>query len=109
MTGRSSRIRPVRLAKAVAVIDRRPDGTVYLRNPTPLGPYPVALTDRLVEWARKAPERTLAAQRDSGGAWQHLTYAGALDRVLRVGQALLARGLSAERPVVILSGNSLGS
>jgi feruloyl-CoA synthase len=107
MTGRPSRVRPVRLAKAVAVIDRRPDGTVYLRNPTPLGPYPVALTDRLVEWARKAPERTLAAQRDASGTWQHLTYADALDRVLRVGQALLARGLSAERPIVILSGNSL--
>jgi feruloyl-CoA synthase len=107
MAGRPSRIRPVRLAKAVAVIDRRPDGTVYLRNPTPLGPYPVALTDRLVEWAGKAPERTLAAQRDASGTWQHLTYADALDRVLRVGQALLARGLSAERPIVILSGNSL--
>jgi len=107
MTGRPSRVRPVRLAKAVAVIDRRPDGTVYLRNPNPLGPYAVALTDRLVEWAREAPERTLAAQRDASGAWQHLTYAGALDRVLRVGQSLLARGLSADRPVVILSGNSL--
>ena len=67
----------------------------------------MALTDRLVEWSRKTPERTLAAQRDARGAWQHLTYAGALDRVLRVGQSLVARGLSAEQPVVILSGNSL--
>ena len=55
------RVRPVRVAKAVAVVDRRPDGTTYLRNPNPLGPYPVALTDRLVEWARKTPGRTLAA------------------------------------------------
>ena len=51
-TGRSTRVRPVRVAKAAAVVDRRPDGTTYLRNPNPLGPYPVALTDRLVEWAQ---------------------------------------------------------
>jgi feruloyl-CoA synthase len=106
-TGRLARVRPVRLAKAVAIVDRRPDGTTYLRNPTPLGPYPVALTDRLVEWAGKAPGRTLAARRDASGRWQHLTYAGALDRVRRVGQALLNRRLSAERPIVMLSGNSL--
>jgi feruloyl-CoA synthase len=95
------------VAKAVAVVDRRPDGTTYLRNPTALGPYPVALTDRLVEWAGKAPGRTLAARRDANGQWQHLTYADALDRVRRVAQALLDRRLSAERPIVILSGNSL--
>ena len=106
-TGRLTRVRPVRLAKAVAIMDRRPDGTIYLRNPTPLGPYPVALTDRLVEWAGKAPGRTLAARRDAHGQWQHLTYADALDRVRRVAQALLDRRLSAERPIVILSGNSL--
>jgi len=94
-TGRSTRVRPVRVAQAVAVVDRRPDGTTYLRNPNPLGPYPVALTDRLVEWAQKAPGRTLAAQRDAHGEWQHMTYADALDRVRRVAQALLARGLSA--------------
>src|SRR5688572_13797057 len=106
-TGRSARVRPVRVAKAVAIVDRRPDGTTYLRNPNPLGPYPVALTDRLVEWAQKAPDRTLAAQRDARGEWQHLSYAVALDRVRRVGQALLDRDLSAERPIVMLSGNSL--
>ncbi len=54
-TGRSTRVRPVRVAKAVAVVDRRPDGTTYLRNPNPLGPYPVALTDRLVDGPKKRP------------------------------------------------------
>ena len=106
-TERLTRVRPVRLAKAVAVVDRRPDGTIYLRNPTPLGPYPVALTDRLMEWAGTAPGRTLAARRDATGQWQHLTYADAVRRVRRVAQALLDRRLSAERPIVILSGNSL--
>jgi feruloyl-CoA synthase len=103
----SHRVRPVRVAKAVTIVDRRQDGTVYLRNPNPLGPYPTALTDRLVEWAEKAPDRTLAAQRGADGEWQHLTYRDALARVRHVAQGLLDRGLSADRPIVILSGNSL--
>jgi hypothetical protein len=37
-TGHPTRVRPVRVAKAVTLVDRRPDGTVYLRNPNPLGP-----------------------------------------------------------------------
>jgi feruloyl-CoA synthase len=107
LTGRSARVRPVRVAKAQAVFDRRPDGTMYLRNPTPLGPYPVSLTDRLQEWAERTPHQTLVAQRDRWGAWRRLSYAETFERVRRVSQALLARGLSADRPIVILSGNSL--
>lgn len=108
MTGAgSSRVRPVRVARAEAVFDRRPDGTMYLRNPTPLGPYPVSLTDRLREWAERTPDQTLVAQRGRWGAWHKLTYAEVFERVRRVSQALLARELSPERPLVILSGNGL--
>ena len=41
------------------------------------------------------------------GGWRTLTYRETLDRVRRIGTALLARDLSAERPVVILSGNDI--
>jgi feruloyl-CoA synthase len=41
------------------------------------------------------------------GEWQHITWAQALAQARSIGQALLDRGLSAERPVVILSENSL--
>ena len=40
-------------------------------------------------------------------AWRTITYAQTLDRVRRIGAALLTRNLSAERPIVILSGNDL--
>ncbi len=43
----------------------------------------------------------------STGDWQHLSYAQALQGARSIGQALLDRGLSAERPVMILSENSL--
>src|SRR3954466_11109684 len=89
------------------VLDARADGTIYARNPLPLGHYPDRLTDRLQHWAERAPDRTFLARRGDSGAWVRLTYAETLARVRAVSQAILDRGLSAERPVVILSGNSL--
>jgi feruloyl-CoA synthase len=41
------------------------------------------------------------------GEWEHLTYAQAVTAARRIGQALLQRHLSVDRPVVILSENSL--
>ena len=99
-------VRPVHVERARTVVTQGPAGVVYLRHPEPLAPYPTALTDRLVHWSRTAPTRSLVVERDAGGVWQHLPYRRAFDRVEHVAQALLTRGLSADRPVVILSGNS---
>ena len=74
---------------------------------TPLEPVPARFTDRLLEGARKHPGRTLVAQRGADGEWIRLSYAEVFERARRIGQALLERGLSAERPLVILSGNDL--
>jgi feruloyl-CoA synthase len=79
---------------------------VHLRSPHALGAYPAKLTERLEHWARVAPERVLFAQR-SGASWRVLSFRDALERARRVGAALLARGLSAERPLVVLSGNDI--
>jgi feruloyl-CoA synthase len=103
----ASPLRRVPLGAADVSVMRRDDGAVFLRSPHVLGPYPRNLTERLARWARETPERVLAAQRDSTGGWRTLSYGEAHARVLRVGAALLARGLSAERPVAILSENSL--
>ena len=47
------------------------------------------------------------AERDADGGWRQITYAQLLDSARRIASALLARDLSAERPIVILSGNSI--
>ncbi len=47
------------------------------------------------------------AQRGADDAWRKLTYAQVLDTVKRIGASLLRRGLSPERPIVILSGNGI--
>ena len=88
-------------------MERGADGAVRLSSTTKLGAYPVKITDRLVHFAETAPGRVLLGQRDAAGEWRTITYRQMLDRVRRVGQALLARGLSAERPIAILSGGDL--
>lgn len=100
-------VRPVKLEKPEIDIDRRPDGTMLIRSRFPLDDYPPRITDRLVHWANKTPDRTFMAARDQNGEWRHITYAQALQYAKCIGQALLARNLSADRPVAILSGNDL--
>ena len=100
-------VRPVRLAPAEVIVDRRADGTIHLRSPHALAPYPDKLTERLEHWAVAAPERAFMAQRDATGGWRAITYAETLVRARRIGEALLRRNLSPERPIVILSGNDI--
>lgn len=87
-------------------------GVQYLRAEQPLAPFCERMSDRLIHWARETPDVTFVAQRErlEGGGlgdWRHVSYAQALDAARRIGQALLDRGLSQERPVVILSDNGI--
>lgn len=100
-------IRPVKLEKPEIDIERRSDGSMLIRSRYPLDDYPPRITDRLVHWASTTPDRTFMAARDERGEWRHITYAQALQYAKCIGQALLSRNLSAERPVAILSGNDL--
>ncbi len=99
-------VRAVRLGATAVVAERHPGGEWRLRSPHALGAYPLKLTERLEHWAREAPGRVLFAQRDAG-SWRTLSYAQARSRARRIAAALLARELSAERPLVVLSGNDL--
>jgi feruloyl-CoA synthase len=100
------RFRKVSLGPTEVTIDRRRDGTIVLRSPHKLAPYPRKLTERLEHWAAKAPERVLFAQREDKG-WRNITYAQALERARSIGAGLLQKKLSAERPLVVLSGNDI--
>jgi feruloyl-CoA synthase len=88
-------------------IERRDDGSLILRPLGDLFPYPQTLVSSLALWARASPDRLLVARRDAGGAWRKVSYSQMLLRVQRVAAGLLTRNLSAERPIVILSGNSI--
>ncbi|WP_244670582.1 feruloyl-CoA synthase [Rhodoplanes elegans] len=86
---------------------RRDDGVMIVRSPHPLPPYHRSMTDRLDHWAAVAPDRPYLAERDGTGAWRHVTYAEARSLARSIAQALIDRGLSPERPLAILSGNSI--
>ena len=100
-------IKPIDLMEPRCAIEPRGNGIRVLRCLEPLGPYPAFLTDRLEHWARVAPDRLAFAQRDDAGNWRQTTYAQLLQSVEAVGEALITRGLSASRPVAILSENDI--
>lgn len=88
------------------------DGAQYLAADMSLDSFSERMSDRLIHWASTTPDETFVAQRQRGqdgtlGEWHRVSYAQALDAARRIGQALIDRGLSAERPVVILSDNSI--
>jgi feruloyl-CoA synthase len=100
-------VRPVHLKKADVIVRRGEGGVLYLHDPFPIGPYPKKITERLEYWARETPGRAFLAQRIASGDWRTLSYGEALARVRCLAQALIDRGLSNQRPVLILSGNSI--
>ena len=87
-------------------VERRRDGCLFARSPHPLGPYPRTVMDWLDRWFKAAPSRVLIAER-TGADWRRITYAEARDAARRIARGLIDRGLGAERPVAVLSGNSL--
>ena len=94
-------------APATVQVDHRADGGRVLRSPMALGPVPAKLGEHLERWAAEVPERTFLAERGADGEWVRLSYAETLTRVRAVGTWLLGQNLSVNRPVVVLSDNSI--
>lgn len=88
------------------ISETRSDGSVVIRQSAELGPYARCMTERLMHWARHAPDRIWLAERQGDG-WQTLTYAEGAHAVKAIGSALLDHGLSVERPLIILTGNAI--
>jgi feruloyl-CoA synthase len=115
--------------------ERRADGTVILRSRTALGSVEPSVPEVLRARAAAHPDRPLAAERggwdperrggdpergggdpergtgeserDDGDRWIPLTYGDARRRADALAQAFLDLGLGPQRPLMILSGNSL--
>ena len=99
--------KPLRLGSQQVFAERRADGAILLRAQAALGEYPRKITEKLEHWAARAPERILFAQRDATGGWRSVTYAQALAQARSIGGFLLKKHLSAERPLLVLSGNDI--
>jgi feruloyl-CoA synthase len=99
-------IRPISFAPAAIERIAAPDGAVLLRSTTALNPFETNLARIFRAAVEAAPARTFLAER-SGDGWRKLTYEDARRRVDAIAAALIDRGLAADRPVMILSGNSI--
>ncbi|MEY2677569.1 MAG: hypothetical protein RLZ00_261 [Pseudomonadota bacterium] len=107
-----AKFRPLKFGVTRVEVRDGPSGTHYLKAEQALQNYPDRMTDRLRHWAEQAPERTLFARRvkqadGSFGDWHHISYQEAWSTARNIAQGLIDRGLNAERPVAILSENSL--
>lgn len=96
------------LAEPRVTLERRADGTLLLRSDHELGPYPRCLGDLVIRNAALAPTRVFLGERVPGSsAWRCVDWATALDQIRSLGQALLDLGATPERPLMVLSGNSI--
>jgi feruloyl-CoA synthase len=84
----------------------RADGTILLRSGHEMTPPVRKTADWLVHWAATTPEAVFLAER-SGAGWRELRYGAALEQVRALAAGLLARGLSADTPILILSGSGV--
>ena len=89
-------------------VERRPDGTIVLQSNHALKPYERHVPAFLAKWAAQAPDRVwLAQRRGPAREWLKVTYGEAKEQVDAATQALLDRGFGPDRPVMILSSNSI--
>jgi feruloyl-CoA synthase len=86
--------------------ERAADGSLLIRSATPLAPHDPSLARLFRTAAAAQPARTFLAER-AGAGWRTVTYGEARTLVDALAQALIDRGLSAQRPVMILSGNAI--
>ena len=105
----ASRNRPETLFATPAIVsERRADGSIILKSTAPLRQSARCVGDWLEHWARQTPDRIFLADRAAVDVpWATVTYQDALKQVRSAAAWILAQGLSAGRPLVILSDNSV--
>ena len=89
------------------VVQECPDGSLLLRSAQPPGDWPDTVVHSLRIWAMRQPYRPLIAERDALGEWRECSYGAAASAADAIGEALLRSGLGPDRPLLILSGNSI--
>jgi feruloyl-CoA synthase len=94
-------------ARPRVVSEERADGAILLRSAEALGDHAPSMAHAFRAGADAHPDRVLAAARRAGDEWETLRWAEARDRADAIAQGLLDHGLGPERPLMVLSGNSL--
>ncbi len=101
------KLRSVKFWEPSVKWDHREDGSWLVWQEGNLVGVPDRLSEKIHYWAERVPNKTWMAERGADGEWQRTTYAEMLHCIRSIGQALLNMNLSVERPLVILSANSV--
>ena len=100
--------RKINWMKRDIAVERRPDGVIVLKSRVPLQPYARYIPEALARWAKERPDHVwLAQRRGPERQWLKVSYGEAKRTVDGLTQALLDLNVTGERPVAILSGNSI--
>ena len=86
--------------------ETRADGSILIRQEESLPAWPRCMTERFMHWAAVDPDRLWMAERGAEGDWVRMSYGAGAQAIKAIGAALLQQGLSVDRPLLILSGNS---
>ncbi|MFM0505596.1 feruloyl-CoA synthase [Paraburkholderia caffeinilytica] len=100
--------RPVRFPERRPLVERRPDGTLMLSSASP--PPDIAqngFADFIPEWAERRGDSPAFCERDENGAWRSISWRELWRQLQTVAACLLEMGLGQQRPLVLLSGNSI--
>ncbi|MGH3248962.1 MAG: AMP-binding protein, partial [Trebonia sp.] len=100
---------PLSLFAQPRITAEKPGDGLVLRSAQPLGDHPVTVIHSLRENAKADPGHLLVAEREQDPAtgWRRYDYGAAVAAADSIGQALLERGLGPDRPLLILSANSV--
>ena len=94
-------------ARPRIAMQEREDGCLLLSSADPLQDYPGTVVHSLWAWAAADPDYPLVAERGADGSWRACSYGAAVAAAAAIGQALLELGLTGDRPLLVLSGNSI--
>jgi feruloyl-CoA synthase len=102
-----ARLRPIAYGTPRIVCETTPDGHLRCRSAETLAPHDPSLARLFRAAVERNPCGLFLAERENGSDWRKLNYRAARERVDALAQGLIGRGLSRERPVMILSGNGI--
>ena len=88
------------------------DGVIYLRSNRQLNHFPDSIMTYLDHWARHRPDTIFLAERQKEPPcdWERMTYREALENSCHLANILQKNTqLATDRPLLILSGNSISS
>src|ERR1700704_667725 len=103
----SAPLRAIAYGAPRIVCEKTADGSLHCRSAEALAPHDPSLARLFRRAVGRNPGGLFLAERVAGGDWRKLTYEAARPLVDALAQGLIERGLSAERPVMLLSGNGI--